>query len=355
MSYRIRMTELILDCMCEGIAVEPPKIPDNETQRQRAVDRLEILDTGPEDAFDRITRMTAKIMDTPIACVTIVDKDRQWFKSSVGLDVQETNRRISFCGHAINSKSLFIVTNAREDPRFADNPLVTGAPKIAFYIGVPVMSSDGYAVGTLCAISDTPKDPSDDQQNLMKDMAKVVEGELHLREQATTDELSGLINRRQFILQAQMELGRAQRSKRPIALLMLDVDKFKEINDALGHAAGDKIISAIGEELPRLFKRPGDSIARLGGDEFIAILSDTDINGATTLGEKTRIKLYDAIRKAAGIDDKQGKNLSVSIGVVVLKPAKTEPEIEDVMKMVDSALYESKHKGRNRVTVRELE
>lgn len=335
--------------------MEAPNFPDNEKQRQRAVDKLEILDTLPEDAFERVTRMTAKIMDTPIACVTIVDKNRQWFKSKVGLEASETERRVSFCGHAINTKSLFIVTNAKEDSRFRDNPLVTSDPNIAFYIGVPVLSPDGYAVGTLCAISDSPKNPTGDQQKLMIDLAKIVESELSLREQSTTDMLSGLINRRQFLLQAQLELSRSQRSKKPISLLMLDVDHFKKVNDTIGHDAGDKIIASIGKELLKLFKRPGDSVARLGGDEFIAILSDTDVDGATVLGDKVLKVLNAEIQKLVGNDARPGNKPTVSIGIAVIKHAEDEPEIEDVMKIVDAALYESKHKGRSMLTVREVD
>ncbi len=334
--------------------MQAPKTPRNEARRLDAVMNLDILDTLPEDVFDRITRIAAHVMDVPFACVTIVDKDRQWFKSRVGLPVEETARRVSFCGHAINSKGLFLVPNAQQDERFTDNPLVTGAPNIAFYAGVPVNSPDGYPVGTLCAIGQEPKEPSESQQQLLLDLAAMVEDELKLRQQATTDDLSGLMNRRLFMPLVKREIARARRNQTPLSLMMLDVDHFKQINDQFGHEAGDAVITTIGRKLPELIRRPGDAIARFGGDEFMAVLADTDEAQAADISHKVSVVLKSAIGRTLGTSKPRQPQPSVSIGVAVSRPNHPSRSAEDFFVTADSALYESKDQGRNRVTVRHL-
>lgn len=133
-----------------------PPFPDNEAERLRALKALEILDTPAEERFDRLTRLAQHIMGVPVTLVSLIDAERQWFKSCQGLNVSETPRDISFCGHAILEPEVLVVANALEDPRFADNPLVQDAPNIRFYAGVPLMLSSGLRVGTLCAIDRQP-------------------------------------------------------------------------------------------------------------------------------------------------------------------------------------------------------
>lgn len=328
-----------------------PMIPGNEAERLEAVRALQILDTPAEEAFDRITRMAARIMDVPIACVTVVDKDRQWFKSQTGLGVSETERRVSFCGHAINSKSIFVVTNAHDDPRFEDNPLVVNAPNIAFYIGVPVMSPDGYPVGTLCAINTEPQTPTEAQQSLMMDLAHLVESELRLRQESSTDPLSGLMNRRSFGRIADREIARAIRNKYPVALMMVDIDHFKRINDKLGHQFGDEVIKCLGELLPGFMNRIGDTVARIGGDEFVALLVDTDDVGAKMLGKKIQDAIKAQLGQLLGKDCNLVDALTASIGVVVYEPSRSEKSLDEMLSQVDQSLYESKRNGRDQVTV----
>jgi PAS domain S-box-containing protein len=155
-----------------------PDVPVNEQQRQAALDRLGILDTSSEERFDRITRLAQRFLGAPIVLVSLVDRDRQWFKSRQGLDASQTPRGISFCGHAILGEDLFLVPDALADPRFVDNPLVTGAPGIRFYAGVPLRAPEGERVGTLCAIDRVPRDLSGEQQEVLRDLAACVEGEL---------------------------------------------------------------------------------------------------------------------------------------------------------------------------------
>lgn len=135
----------------------PAPIPANEPERLAALRQLLILDTPPEERFDRITAFARAEFDVPTVLVSLVDGDRQWFKSRVGLDACETDRSISFCGHAIAESDVLVVNDARADLRFFDNPLVTGAPHIRFYAGAPLVLDNGHAVGTLCLISPVPR------------------------------------------------------------------------------------------------------------------------------------------------------------------------------------------------------
>ena len=135
----------------------PAPIPDDEDARLNALRGLLLLDTPPEERYDRLARFAAEQLDVPIALLSLVDGQRQWFKSRVGLDATETPRDISFCGHAVMKNELFIVEDASSDPRFADNPLVVGAPHIRFYAGAPLSSPSGHHIGTLCVIDTVPR------------------------------------------------------------------------------------------------------------------------------------------------------------------------------------------------------
>ncbi len=158
--------------------MKPPEPSANEHERQAALERSGLLDSGAEERFDRYTRIAASLFQVPIALVTLLDRDRQWFKSRQGLDVQESPREVSFCNHAIRHSGVFMVEDARADPRFRDNPLVTGAPGIGFYAGTALHSSDGYRLGTLCIIDRAPRKLSTTEQSLLKDLASCVEREI---------------------------------------------------------------------------------------------------------------------------------------------------------------------------------
>jgi diguanylate cyclase len=159
-------------------------LPSNDDKRVQLLRNLALLDTPPEEVFDRVTRVVAEMLQVPIALVSLVDEHRQWFKSRIGMDVCETSRDISFCSHAVHSRRPLLVEDALEDIRFADNPLVTGYPHIRFYMGVPLRSSDGYVLGTLCAIDTKPRTLTPGAQAAFCDLAATVERELVQREAA---------------------------------------------------------------------------------------------------------------------------------------------------------------------------
>lgn len=159
-------------------------LPKNEAKRLKVLWQYDLLDTVPEEVFDDLTDLAAHICDAPIALISLIDEDRQWFKSRVGISAKQTSRDISFCAHAILQNGLFVVSDATKDPRFKKNPLVTGPQKIRFYAGVPLRSPDGYALGTLCVIDKKPRQLRPEQKRAMLVLARHVETQLELRRHA---------------------------------------------------------------------------------------------------------------------------------------------------------------------------
>jgi PAS domain S-box-containing protein len=156
-------------------------LPANEDARLEALRDLEILDTAPEQEYDDLALIASEICGTPISLISLVDSDRQWFKSRVGLSRPETSRDEAFCAHAILQRGLFVVADATEDPRFSDNPLVLADPKIRFYAGAPLRTADGHALGTLCVLDRTPRQLTERQENALRALSRQVEAQLELR------------------------------------------------------------------------------------------------------------------------------------------------------------------------------
>jgi len=191
-----------------------PVLP-NEAKRLKVLWQYEVLDTVPEEVFDDLTELAAKICEAPIALISLVDEDRQWFKSKVGLTVSETSRNHSFCAYAITQPDLFIVPDATKDPRFARNPLVTAEPNIRFYAGAPLITPDGHALGTLCVIDKVPRTLRPEQKQALRILARHVVSQLELRRRSRelVDVRSDNKRLRSDLEQARAELATARRAK----------------------------------------------------------------------------------------------------------------------------------------------
>lgn len=317
-----------------SLTMQAPAFPDDEDARLSALHALQLLDTAAEDRFDRVTRVACRTFGVPVALVSLVDGDRQWFKSRAGLDASETPRDVSFCGHAILDDAAFVVRDARCDSRFADNPLVTGAPHVRFYAGQPLRAG-GYRIGTLCLLDQTARDFGPEEAKLLGDLAAIVEQEIALQALAMRDELTGLANRRGFRPLAMQALALCRRLEKPAALLFLDLDGFKDINDTHGHAAGDQALRRFATMMREVF-RASDVLGRLGGDEFAALLVDT----GDGRGEAALERLV-----AAAEANALPQPLRFSVGTVpCLAPG--DVDLDTLLAQADAAMYERKRAAR---------
>jgi diguanylate cyclase (GGDEF)-like protein len=276
----------------------------------------------------------------PIALVSLVDENRQWFKSCEGLSVSETPRDISFCGHAILGNEIFIIPDATKDERFEDNPLVLDEPNIRFYAGCPLRFPNGSKLGTLCLIDRIPRSLCEEDLEALRDLASMVERELEAVQLATLDELTNISNRRGFMMLSQHGLNFCARQGIPASLVFLDLNAFKPINDRFGHAEGDWALKAFAEQMKSVF-RDSDIFARLGGDEFVVLLTNTTKILARNIITRFRQSLEQYIQEA-----NRGYDLSFSHGVVEFNPEKHHT-VDVLLSEGDLLMYECKNESRN--------
>ncbi len=348
-------------------------MPENENERLQALQRYNILDTLEEQAYDDITLIASYIANSPIALISLIDGDRQWFKSKIGLAVSETPREFAFCAHSILRPSEpLIVPDVTQDRRFADNPLVTGDPDIRFYLGAPLVTPDQYALGTLCVIDREPRVPSTEQIKAISALSRQVVAQLELgrtiaelqrvgterdrylaqlegyqqeleaanrqlHQASITDKLTGVGNRGAFDQRLAEELYRSSRYNTPMSLLLIDVDGFKQYNDSFGHPTADNVLQKIAKLMQRSL-RPSDFIARYGGDEFAVILANTGRDGAALLAERIRRK----------VSDFTFPHRPVTLSIGASTSGQGTSDSNQLLEAADAALYAAKQAGRNR-------
>lgn len=333
-----------------------------EEQRLAALASYDILDTPPDVAFDDIAHITAIICAAPIVVINFIDRDRQWFKSVLGLKVRETPLDISICQHVLLQDDLFVVPDTRLDPRFANNPLVTGEPKLRFYAGALLKNEQGYPLGTLCVLDYHPRDLDETQRFALSALANQVMTQLELLrhhskqvaliqelqtakaellELAATDPLSGLFNRRAFEKHLHHELALIKRGAATAALVMIDFDHFKAINDQFGHVVGDEVLQCFALRVQKIF-RQADVISRWGGEEFVVLMPITSQVDALQAVERLHQSLKNTPLTYAA---DQPIFITISAGIGSLTANSTA---QDSLRSVDQLLYKAKSAGRSR-------
>ncbi len=311
-----------------------------EDTRLSALAKYDILDTPPEEAFDRITRLTARIFDVPMSTVTFLDGHRQWFKARQGVEACETEKGPAFCNLAVQSGDPLIVTDTHLDDRFRDNPFVVGPPYLRFYAGKQLRTTDGTAVGTLCAMDTKPRAFDDDDARTLSDLAAMVMSELELRTLVLRDGMTGALARQAFRQEAERAFALARRHGHPLSGIVFDLDHFKAINDENGHAIGDLVLKACVEVCHQQL-RSSDLVGRIGGEEFAIVLPHIDGSAAMNVAQK--------IRAAIGQIFVPGKfspvRFTASFGVATIDH--TARDIAELLERADQALYAAKAAGRN--------
>lgn len=315
--------------------MKKPEIPIGEETRLDALLALNILDTAPEERFDRLTRMAKQTLGVSMALVSLVDRDRQWFKSSVGLDVRETPREVSFCGHAILAEEPLVIPDTHLDERFVDNPLVVDKPNIRFYAGYPLKAISGEQLGTFCVIDTKPRNLNQEELDVLADLASLTERELSIVHLAINDDLTKILNRRGFKLLAQHSLNVCIRHGFTASLVYFDLNNFKSINDKFGHVEGDKVLIAFAMQLKDML-RESDVCARIGGDEFVALLSNTNQSKAEELVSRL-YRVIDVYNRNAGLAYK----IKFAHGVVEYD-SRQHIDIKTLLNEADQSMYKRK-------------
>ncbi|MYM68875.1 diguanylate cyclase [Pseudoduganella sp. FT55W] len=331
--------------------------PQADQFRLAALHRYHILDTPACEDFSFLTELAAKVCEVPYAFISLVDTDRVWVKSCTGMQMGELPRGESYCSLAVLGDAATEIPDLSDDPRTAHMALTVGEPHMRMYSSVALTSSDGHAIGTLCVLDTKPGRLRDDQRATLAKLARQVMALIELRSNernleaavrelellATTDELTGLHNRRSLLHRLKFEVARARRFRAPLSALMIDVDHFKKINDEYGHVVGDQVLANIGRLL-RENVRVIDMPTRYGGEEMCVLLPNTPVEGACKLAETLRAKIEAQIHVAGA----RQLQITASIGVGAFNHMEID-DAESLLKQADAAMYRAKRGGRNRV------
>jgi diguanylate cyclase (GGDEF)-like protein len=328
---------------------------DSESARMEAINRYAILDTPPESAFDRVTRLAAQLLEAPIALINLIDDRRIWIKSMYGLaGLTEVPREPGLCSSAIERDVPHVIEDAARDVRSANNVFVAGPLGIRFYVGVPLVTNDGFAIGTLCVLDRKPRRADPSKVEMLGELAEIVVDELELRLAARrliheaslrasaeakeaiaarfslTDELTGLANRRALERDLNRRFDAVERCLAyDGAICVLDLDGLKGINDRHGHSVGDALLRAFADALSAAF--PGQLLFRYGGDEFV-IVFETALEAM-----QARRNVSGAVRavRACGFEE-----FDASFGVAAFGECGGSPR--DALRLADARMYTSK-------------
>ncbi|GAB5497352.1 MAG: sensor domain-containing diguanylate cyclase [Phycisphaerales bacterium] len=338
-----------------------PELSKDEPIRLMALRATRLLDTPLEDRFERLTRMARMLLDVPVAAVSLIDADRQWFKSIDGLSVCQTSRAVSFCGHAILNPKPFVISDARLDDRFKDNPLVTGEPHIVFYAGIPISAIDGSLIATLCVIDYKPREISTEEMTTLEDLAQLVETEIRKRPDCEiqrnlmllsnasngsdrVDEVTRLWNRES--IDEMRFLSHAESRKRQLssAVILADVDNHTQVLNAHGSEARDELLRQVAKRILSSI-RSVDAVGRVGEDQFMVVLEPGSERG-DCLAVAQRIRQRIAESPIALPKSEHDTSVSVGLGYHSLP---TDNYGSAQLKAAERALASAKLSGKNRV------
>lgn len=298
-------------------------LPENEQRRLELLRNLGILGTPAEERFDRITRFANLLLGTPISLISLIDSDRQWFKSAQGLGVKETSRDDAFCAHAIIEQKTFFVEDATKDERFKNNPLVTGDPHIRMYAGHPIELENGLRIGTLCVIDKKPRAMAASELEILEHLAAWVKAEItnleltktlryyeaerETREKKTEshEKLYEFFNNLSLIdadlvlpnalylqLYLSQEINRLKYSEGKVAVMALAVDAFADLEKTKGAAAAIAALKAVAKCLADYPKWPRGMTFRYGRDRFAIVLPEKSRDEAIEIAEFLRMEIH---------------------------------------------------------------
>jgi diguanylate cyclase (GGDEF)-like protein len=307
------------------------------------------------------------MLEVPVAVVSLVDTNRVWYKSVHGpFPMREIGRLPGLCAAAIGHDGAYVVESARNDPRTQEHPLVAGTFGLEFYAGVALRTYDGHVLGMLSCMDTRPRGATPQQLRYLETLAAIVMDEIELRRSASQisrlsealadactdlerrasfDPLTGVLARTAMLERSAGLVARALAGAKGVALLMLDIDRFKAVNDTHGHAAGDRVLKEVAGRMAASC-RGGDLLGRVGGEEFLAVFADVTLAEAEVIAERLREAVE---RVPVMIEGGQALSVTVSGGLLGLAPEGDAPELSEALSLADAALYRAKAEGRNRI------
>jgi diguanylate cyclase (GGDEF)-like protein len=337
--------------------VKKAPLPQDEAARLGAVRSLRILDTPAEERFDRVTRVARKVFGVPIAMVTLLDADRQWFKSKQGIAASESSRELAFCAHTILSDRTLVVPDTQKDERFFDHPWVSAPPALRFYAGHPLKSAEGLHLGALEIADVSPRDVGDDDLQALRDLASFVQDELQVSRltraqmdiltggsRLLVDPLTGLWTRRGIIENLTRELDQARRNQNFLTLLFVRIDDFVRLplKSPEGRA---EFLAEIAQRI-RSCVRYSDAIGRWGEEQFVVVLPATEKEGAVF----TSARIRTAVAERPVVVGGEEIPSTVSVGVCS-SGGPGDDNADSLIAMAEKAAGNAAHSGGNRVEV----
>lgn len=321
--------------------MHPDRLRD-EQGRLAALRRYDLTGAGADSPVQSVVDLVQQVLSVPAAAVTLLDGEREVVRAARGLDAEIVAREGSFGDETIRQYDAMRVPDALDDWRFASNLMVTGFPHWRSYLGVPLTTSDGYNIGSLCVFDSKPREFDEREVEIIKQFAQLVIEQLDVQQIAKLDAVTEALTRRGLLAEIEKEFVRAHRYDRPSSLVVIDVDNFRRINEQYGHPAGDILLVSIANACTATMRK-SDIFGRIGGDEFGLLLPETDAEEARTAGERIRQAIEDSAVETPAASIKA----TVSLGIAPI-PALSEGW-SSWLSEADTALSEAKQSGRNRV------